>query len=79
MTPFYGWGSTALRLVPLRGGSLLFTTKFPEIHGTHFIDLGKIERLIRPWSHRVVLNTGPLDWGSSILTTRSFLTTRHRS
>ena len=26
MAPFYGWGSTALRLEPLRGGSLLFTT-----------------------------------------------------
>ena len=31
MAPFYGWGSTALGLEPLRGGSLLFTTKFPEI------------------------------------------------
>ena len=30
MAPFYGWGSTASRLQPLRGGSLLFTTKFPE-------------------------------------------------
>ena len=29
MAPFYGWGSTASRLEPLRGGSLLFTTKFP--------------------------------------------------
>ena len=29
MVPFYGWGSTALRLVPLQGGGLLFTTKFP--------------------------------------------------
>ena len=38
---FYGWGSTASRLVPLRGGSLLFTTKFPEIPGTHFINLGR--------------------------------------
>ena len=28
---------------PLRGGSLLFTTKFPEIPGTHLIDLGKIK------------------------------------
>ena len=37
--PFYGWGSTASRLEPLREGSLLFTTKFPEIPGTHFIDL----------------------------------------
>ena len=35
MDPFYGWGSTALRLEPLRGGSLLFTTKFPEKPGTH--------------------------------------------
>ena len=29
MASFYGWGSTASRLKPLRGGSLLFTTKFP--------------------------------------------------
>ena len=27
MTPFNGWGSTASRLEPLRGSSLLFTTK----------------------------------------------------
>ena len=39
MAPFYGWGSTASRLEPLRGGSLLFTTKFPDISGTHFSDL----------------------------------------
>ena len=39
MAPFYRWGSTASRLEPLRGGSLLFITKFPEIPGTHFIDL----------------------------------------
>ena len=31
MPPFYGWGSTAWRLQPLRGGSLLFTIQFPEI------------------------------------------------
>ena len=40
---FYGWGSTASRLEPLRGGSLLFTIKFPEIAGTHFIDLGRMK------------------------------------
>ena len=40
MAPFYGWGSTVSRLEPLQGGSLLFTTKFPETD-THFIDLGK--------------------------------------
>ena len=63
MAPFYGWGSTTSRLQPLRGGSLLFTTQFPEIPG-------KDERLSRPWSHPVVLNTGPLDWESTALTTR---------
>ena len=32
MTPFYAWGSTASTATePLRGGSLLFTYKFPEI------------------------------------------------
>ena len=35
IAPFYGWGSTASSLVPLRGGSLLFTTKFRDIPGTH--------------------------------------------
>ena len=34
MAPFYGWGLTAWMLEPLQGGSLLFTTKFPEICGT---------------------------------------------
>ena len=34
MAPFYGWGSTASRLVPLQGDSLLFTTEFPDIPGT---------------------------------------------
>ena len=43
MAPFYGWDSTASRLEPLRVGSLLFTTKFPEISGTHFIDLGRMK------------------------------------
>ena len=43
IAPFYGWGSTASRLEPLRGGSLLFTTKFPEILGTHFINLGRMK------------------------------------
>ena len=43
MATFYGWGSTASRLEPLRGSSLLFTTKFPEISGTHFTDLGRMK------------------------------------
>ena len=43
MAPFFGWGSTVSKLEPLRGESLLFTTKFPEISGTHFIDLGRVK------------------------------------
>ena len=43
MASFYGWGSTASRLKPLRGGSLLFTSKFPEIPGTHFINLRRMK------------------------------------
>ena len=43
MAPFNGWDSTALKLEPLRGGSLLFTTKFSEIPGTHFTDHGKMK------------------------------------
>ena len=39
MAPFYGSSSTASRLQPLQGGSLLFTIQFPEIPGTHFINL----------------------------------------
>ena len=39
MNPFYGWGSAAWRLGSLRGCSLLFTNKFPEIPGTYFIGL----------------------------------------
>ena len=43
MVSFYGQGSTPLRLGPLQGGSLLFTTKSPEIPGTHFIDRGRMK------------------------------------
>ena len=43
ISPFYGWGSTASRLQPLRRGSLLFTIQFLEIPGTHFIDLGTMK------------------------------------
>ena len=43
MAPFYGWGSTASRLELIRGGSLLFPTKFTEIPGTHFIDLKRMK------------------------------------
>ena len=62
MARIYGWGSTASRLEPLWGGSLLFTTKSPEIS---IYRPRKGKRLSRPWSFPVVLNTGTLDWESS--------------
>ena len=40
--PFIWMVFSCPRLQPLRGGSLLFTTKFPEIAGTHFINLGRM-------------------------------------
>ena len=43
MARFHRWGSTASRQEPLRGGSLLFTTKFSEIPGTHFINLERMK------------------------------------
>ena len=43
MAPFNGWGSTALKLEPLRGNSLRFTTKFLEIPGTHFTNHGRMK------------------------------------
>ena len=43
MALFYGWGSTASRLVPLRGGNLVFTTKFPDIPGSDFINLRRMK------------------------------------
>ena len=43
MAPFDGWGSSASRLEPLQGGSLLFTTKSPDIPGTHFTNIGRMK------------------------------------
>ena len=43
MAPFYGWGSTASGLEPLRGDSLLFSIKFPGILRTHSIKLRRMK------------------------------------
>ena len=48
--PFYGWGSTASSLEPFWGGGLLFNTKFPEIPGTHFIDLWRMKGWVNLWA-----------------------------
>ena len=49
MATFYGWGSTASRLELLRRGSLLLTTKCPDVSGTHFIDLGSMCKAESTW------------------------------
>ena len=72
MAPFYGYGSAASRLEPIRGGSLLYNTKFPEIPGTHFINLRRMKGLVdlratQDWES----NWRLLDWESSTFTTRS--------
>ena len=62
MAPFYGWASTASRLQPIRGSSL---HKAVQVRINSWYSLYRPwndKRLSRPWSHPVVLNTGPLDW-----------------
>ena len=67
MASFYGRGSTAWRLESLRGGSLLFNTKSPEIPSTHFINLGRMKGWVNlaatqwfwtrdPWTENQRLN-----------------------
>ena len=69
MAPFYGWGSTVSRLEPLRGGSLLLPLSPQKflILTLSTSEGWKTESTLEP---PVVLNTGPLDWESSTLTTR---------
>ena len=70
MAPFYRWGSTASRLVPLRGGNLLFTTNFREIRRTILStsEGWKAEPSLEPPSG--FEHGRPLNWESSTLTTR---------
>ena len=56
MAPFYGWASIASRLEPLRGGSLLFTTKTPEISCAHFTNFWGIADILEDIFN--VLSTG---------------------
>ena len=68
MAPCLWMGFIWLKAIqPLRGDSLLFTIKFPGVPGTQLIDLGSLSWL---WNHPLVLNSEPLDWESSTLTTR---------
>ena len=65
---FYGWGSTTSRLKRLCGGSLLFTfLQFTLNSWYSFYQSQKDERLVQLWIYSMILNTGPLDWESSVL------------
>ena len=72
MASCYGWGSTVSRLKPLWGDSLLLLLS-PGTSWYSFDQPRKDEKLSPPWSHPVALSAGPLDWGSSALTTRPLL------
>ena len=54
---------TASRLQPFWGSNLLFATKFPEVPGTHFIDLWRMGELSRPWKGEWAI----ILWSSEIL------------
>ena len=70
---FMDGGSTTPRLEPLWGGSLLFTTKFSEIPGTHFMDLRRMKNWVDLVANQWFWTWDPLDWESSTLTTRPLL------
>ena len=67
MSPFYGWGSTAssyyeeaVYFLPLSSQKFLYSFDQPQAESTSELT-------------NMVLDTGPLDWESSTLTTRSLL------
>ena len=43
MAPFYEWGEAVKSAEPLRGDSLLLTTRPPGGPGTHLIEFGKMK------------------------------------
>ena len=59
MALFYGWDSTASRLEPLWGGSLLFPIKFPEIGGTYFLSNQEVRTTQIPKSGLKEESMGP--------------------
>ena len=55
---------------PVRGDTLLFTPKFPEISSTDLTSLGRMKGSVDLGAtYLIVLNPGNLDWKSSAQTT----------
>ena len=66
-------GFNCLKATATSGRQFTFYHSVPRNSWCSFYRPRKDGRLSRPWSHPVVLITGPLDWKSSALTTRPLL------
>ena len=71
--PFLWIGFNCLKATATSRRQFTFYHSVPRNSWYSFYRPQKDERLSRPWSHPVVLSTGPLDWQSSALTTRPLL------
>ena len=71
--PFLWMGLNCLKATATSRRQFTFYQSVPRNSWYSFYRPWKDERLSRPWSHLVVLNTGLLDWESSALTTRPLL------
>ena len=63
-------GFNCLKVTVTSRRQFTFYHSLPRNSWYSFYRPRKDEGLSRPWSHPVVLSTGPLDWEFSILTTR---------
>ena len=73
MAPFLCMGFNCLKATATSRRQFTFYHSVPRNSWYSFYRPRKDERLSRPWSHPVVLNTETLDWESSALTTRPSL------
>ena len=73
MALFLWMGLNCLKATATSRRQFTFYHSVPRNSWYSFYRPQKDERLSRPWSHPVVLNTGLLDWESSALTTRPLL------
>ena len=71
--PFLWMGFNSLKARITSRRQFTFYHEVPRNSWYSFYWPQRDERLSQPWSHPVVLNTGPLDWESSALTTRPLL------
>ena len=73
--PFLWMGFNCLKATATSRRQFTFYHSVPRNSWYSFYQPRKDERLNRPWSHPVVLVTGPLNWESSALTTRPLINT----